>query len=73
LFLALAHALCLLLWIELGVVGFREGRSMSMRKVPFVSDYLGSLIARDVRRQQSRIRLVDLDESTHSVIRTVQP
>ena len=46
---------------------------MSKRKVPFVSDYLGSLMARDLRRQQSHVGLVDLDEPMRSIIRTVEP
>jgi hypothetical protein len=46
---------------------------MSKRKVPFVSDYLTSAILRRLKRQWSRSRLVDLDESVRSIIRTVEP
>jgi hypothetical protein len=46
---------------------------MSKRKVPFVSDYVTSAILHRLKRQWSRSRLVDLDESMRSIIRTVEP
>ncbi len=46
---------------------------MSKRKVPFLSDYVTSLIARQVRTTGSRVGFVDLDEGMRSIIRTVEP
>ncbi len=46
---------------------------MSKRTVPFVSDYVTSLIARQVRTLGSRVGFVDLDEPMRSIIRTVEP
>ena len=45
---------------------------MSKRKMRFVY-YGSSLFARQVRRMESRIGFVDLDESMRSIMRTVEP
>ena len=46
---------------------------MSKPKVPVVADNVTSLIVRRIRRWDSRHRFIDLDESSRSIIRTVDP
>ncbi|OBA84269.1 hypothetical protein A9W99_04905 [Mycobacterium sp. 1164966.3] len=46
---------------------------MSKRKVPFVSDYVTSLIVRQTHEEAARFPFVDLDDSVRSIIRAVEP